>query len=299
MIRVVIIGSGNIGTDLGERLLQSPDFQLVALIGRRTDSPGIKRFVNRVEWLGEQGLQNELARVDGVDGFFDASSAKDHVNHWELLKLMNKWVIDLTPSRVGKPIVPTLVGKLNSMKLSESDHANYSMVTCGGQSSGPIIYSLIQCFSEVIAVEVSSSIASKSAGPATRRNIDEYISSTEDLIKEVSGCKQAKAILVLNPSTPPVHMRTTVTIQGSGIDLENAKLKVREEELLLKSYIPGFDIITEPFLLNESTLTMTVSVKGSGYFLPPFAGNLDIINSAAVETARLHVANLMSVSQRG
>jgi len=287
--KVAIIGTGNIGTDLGERLLKSDDFELVAVIGRREGSPGVERFQGRVKLVGVNGLIPELENLEDIDVFFDATTALDHAIHWDHLKKTEKWIIDLTPSKIGQPMVPLLIGKHPLMQLSSSAHANYSMVTCGGQSAASIIFHLSQIVDNLFEIEISSSIASRSAGPATRKNIDQYISSTEALISNITGCRNTKAILVLNPAIPPVYMRTTITMKVDNISIEAARLIVESQESKMQEFVPGFRIITMPIELGKGIISMTVGVEGSGYFLPSFAGNLDIINSAAVETARLHV----------
>ena len=167
------------------------------------------------------------------------------------------------------------------------------MVTCGGQSSAPLIYALSKHSEKILEIEVSSSIASISAGPATRLNIDQYIASTENLTKLISNCEQVKAILVLNPSEPPVMMRTTVHARVLNCDLELIKEELKTIVTRIRNYVPGYDVVVEPYLSSLNTLSATIKVTGAGYFLPTYAGNLDIINSAAVETARLHADFLL------
>jgi acetaldehyde dehydrogenase (acetylating) len=162
------------------------------------------------------------------------------------------------------------------------------MVTCGGQSSAPLLYALASASVGIIDVEVSSSIAALSAGPATRLNIDPYIESTEELITLITGCKKVKAILVLNPSEPPVFMRTTVNISAKFCDLDRANAITQSLIKDVQKYVPGYELVVEPYLQSKNTVSATVKVKGAGFVLPEYAGNLDIINSAAVETAALH-----------
>jgi acetaldehyde dehydrogenase len=145
-------------------------------------------------------------------------------------------------------------------------------------------------------VEISSSIAALSAGPATRLNIDQYIDSTESLASQISGCESVKAILVLNPAEPPVMMRTTVNIFAKTFDLDKAKLLANIVVEEVQRYVPGYEMVVEPYLQSQNTISATVKVTGAGYVLPEYAGNLDIINSAAVETAVLHVAANRMVS---
>ena len=288
-IKVAIIGTGNIGTDLCERLLEDNRFHVLALIGRRADSEGLIRFKGKVDNLLHNGSESLASILGDVDGVFDATSAYDHLNHWTLCEKNSVWMIDLTPSKIGDPMVPSLIGKLDKFNINSHKVANYSMVTCGGQSSAALVHAFSKHSTNIQEIEISSSIASLSAGPATRRNIDQYISSTEDLAARISGSKKVKAILVINPSTPPVMMRTTVQMKVDDVNLPLVVDELNQSVKLIQRYVPGYEVTVEPLLSPEKILSATVRVVGSGYFLPSYAGNLDIINAAAVETASLHV----------
>jgi acetaldehyde dehydrogenase len=291
-IRVAIIGTGNIGTDLCARMLRDSQFEVVALAGRRPESPGLEMFRGEVPYLLNNGIDDLVLIADEFDGFFDATSAFDHQRHWLELQPLGKWAIDLTPSQVGKPMVPELIGASRQFSLIEDQSANYSMVTCGGQSSAPLIFAMARHSKGISEVEVSSSIASKSAGPATRRNIDQYVQSTENLVSIISGCDSVKAILVLNPAEPPVMMRTTVQMRVTSCDLEATHNEVQKVILKIQQYVPGYNLVVEPHFSIPNVVTGTVKVTGAGYVLPEYSGNLDIINAAAVETARRHSQKL-------
>jgi acetaldehyde dehydrogenase len=245
-------------------------------------------FQGKVKYLLHTGIDGLIPLIDEIDGVFDATSAFDHKVHWDLLSTSGKWAMDLTPSKVGKPLVPVLMDKIDSMSLQEAFASNYSMVTCGGQSSAPVLYAISSASNKINQVEVSSSIAALSAGPATRLNIDQYIESTEGLATLITGCNVAKAILVLNPAEPPVMMRTTVNISTDGCDINLAINLARKIVKEVQMYVPGYELVVEPYFLTPNTISATVKVTGAGYVLPEYAGNLDIINSAAVETAYLH-----------
>ena len=288
-IRVAILGSGNIGVDLCERLLRDSHFDVVALVGRRKDSPGLARFEGRIRHLLAGGIESFLPMADSVDGVFDATSAFDHARHWHELAARGKWMIDLTPSRIGLPMVPVLIGKCSAMEVLPSDQpANYSMVTCGGQSSAPLLHSIASNAAGIQEVEVSSSIAALSAGPATRLNVDQYIESTEDLASIITGCPTVKAILVLNPSTPPVMMRTTATVRARDIDMAGVMAHCEAIVSDIQASVPGYTVVVAPHSSERDKIIVTARVTGAGYYLPDYAGNLDIINAAAVETARIH-----------
>jgi acetaldehyde dehydrogenase len=294
-IRVAILGTGNIGTDLCYRMLLDPRFEVVALVGRRPDSPGLKMFEGKVKHLLSSGIEGLIPLLDQIDGAFDATSAFDHESHWNTLSRFQKWVVDLTPSKIGTPIVPVLTNKISKMNVSENFSSNYSMVTCGGQSSAPLLYAIATASSGIREVEISSSIAALSAGPATRLNIDQYIDSTEGLASQITGCEKVKAILVLNPAEPPIMMRTTVSLLVDKYDLELANRIATEVVAEVKRYVPGYDLAIEPFIQTPNTISATVKVKGAGYVLPEYAGNLDIINSAAVELAVMHSNTNVSI----
>ncbi len=269
-------------------MLRDSQFEVVAFVGRRPDSPGLEMFRGEVPHLLPNGIDDLVLVADEFDGFFDATSAFDHQRHWLELEPLGKWAIDLTPSQVGAPMVPELIGAMQQFSLSDNQATNYSMVTCGGQSSAPLIYAMSRHSKGISEVEVSSSIASKSAGPATRKNIDQYVQSTENLVSLITGCDLVKAILVLNPAEPPVMMRTTVQMKVDGCDLEAVQNEVKQIISRIQKYVPDYNLVVEPHFSIPNVVTGTVKVTGAGYVLPEYAGNLDIINAAAVETARRH-----------
>lgn len=288
-IRVAIIGTGNIGTDLCERMLLDSRFDVVALIGRRQDSPGLLRFKDRITNVMSEGIEDLKIIINEVDGVFDATSAHSHPKHWAVAARAKKWMIDLTPSKVGTPIVPQLIDYIPGMFMNGEKSQNFSMITCGGQSGAPLAYALSRSVDQIYSLELSSSIAALSAGPATRDNIDQYIESTENLMTLVSGVQKVKAILVINPAEPPVMMRTTVTLAADSIDLAAAQSGLREIVNQTKKYVPGYEVTVEPHSPKPGIISATVKVSGAGYYLPNYAGNLDIINAAAVQTAKIHM----------
>jgi acetaldehyde dehydrogenase (acetylating) len=287
-IRVAVIGTGNIGTDLCERLLLDNRFQVVGFIGRRSNSEGLLRFRGKIDYLLHDSVESLRSMISKVDGIFDATSAFDHLQHWKICEENSVWAIDLTPSKVGKPFVPSLMGKSKEFQIQKKKTSNYSMITCGGQSSAPLVYAFSKHAFGIKEIEISTSIASLSAGPATRKNIDQYINSTEDLATRISKITKVKTILVINPSLPPVMMRTTVQMSLGNADLEAIKTELVDVISHIKKSVPGYELTIEPYFSDSNTISATVKVIGSGYFLPSYAGNLDIINAAAVETAKLH-----------
>jgi acetaldehyde dehydrogenase len=191
---------------------------------------------------------------------------------------MNKLVIDLTPAKVGLMSVPGV--NLND-SLAQS---NVNMVTCGGQASIPIAYAIGQTHADLDYIEVVSSISSRSAGPATRQNLDEYIKTTEDGLKEFSGATRTKAILNLNPAEPCVDMQTTIYARVKNPNIEKLSVKINALVEKIREYVPGYEVILGPIIENDRIVVM-IRVRGLGDYLPAYAGNLDIINCAAIAMA--------------
>ena len=264
--RVAVIGSGNIGVDLCERLLRDPEFQVVSLVGRRSDSPGLKRFKSRIPNLLAGGIDEFMQLAEEVDGVFDATSAFDHERHWNALRPLGRWMVDLTPSRIGRPMVPVLVGRSSQLQIDGRVQAtNYSMVTCGGQSAAPLLHSISANARGIKEVEVSSSIAALSAGPATRLNVDQYVESTENLVELISGCHAVKAILVLNPAQPPVMMRTTVTVEADDIDIDAVSVDCKTIVADVQLSVPGYSVVVAPHSQSRQRVVVTAKVTGAGY----------------------------------
>ena len=188
-IKALILGSGNIGTDLALRLKNDQRFDVVGLVGRRPDSEGLLKAKSCGIPVFSGGASSILSGETQFHVVFDATSAIDHVDHWRKIAAKRCLVIDLTPSQLGRPMVPILMGRQEIFALAEGrlEQKNFSMITCGGQSSAAIIYSLRRACKRILEVEVSSSIASRSAGLATRRNIDNYIAATEALASNISN----------------------------------------------------------------------------------------------------------------
>lgn len=276
--RVAIIGTGNIGTDLLIKVKRSSYLECVAFVGRSQSSLGMAKAISLSVPYSDQSVQYIIDHAKDIDLIFDATSAKDHKIHAPIFKELGLRVIDLTPAKIGPMAVP-------AVNLSESvQEMNINMVTCGGQASIPIAHAIGMTHDEVEYIEVVSSIASKSAGPATRLNLDEYIATTENGIRFFSGAKHAKAILNLNPAVPCINMQTTVFAKVANPDIGKLQHAVNEVVGKIKEYVPGYQVIVNPMYENGRIVVM-VRVKGLGDYLPEYAGNLDIINCAAIAMA--------------
>lgn len=284
---MAILGSGNIGTDLLVKLLRSNYLTCPIFIGRSLNSSGLQKAQALGVPITIESIQYIQKNPDCCDIVFDATSAKDHIEHAVILSKLNKFVIDLTPAKVGTMCVP-------AVNLQECiNKNNVNMITCGGQASIPIAYAVGKSHSEVEYIEVVSSIASRSAGPATRLNLDEYIHTTEEGVKHFSGAQKTKAILNLNPAVPCINMQTTVfaKVRDPNIALLQKNVSIMQERI--RQYVPGYEIIVNPTIENDRIIVM-VRVKGLGDYLPEYAGNLDIINCAAIEIAEAFAKSKIS-----
>ena len=280
-MKVAILGTGNIGTDLLMKVLRSPWLECRLFAGRNLSSPGMMKADQlRIPVSGKsiQGIVEQRAEFDLV---FDATSAEDHLRHAPVLADLGLIAVDLTPAKVGKMCVP-------AVNLEEClDVRNVNMVSCGGQASIPLAFAIATANPEIEYLETISSIAARSAGPATRVNLDEYLATTENGLAAFSRGTRTKAILNLNPAQPCVHMQTTVLAKIKQPDLEKTRAAVAAIVLKIQEYVPGYQLIMPPMIENNR-LAVMVRVEGRGDYLPKYAGNLDIINCAAIAIAEAH-----------
>lgn len=277
-LNVAILGTGNIGTDLLLKVLRSEVLNCRLFAGRNLSSPGMTKGSLLGVPVSARGLRSILDLKDELALVFDATSAEDHTQHAPLLRAAGLVAVDLTPAKVGTMCVPAvnLAACLNE--------ANVNMITCGGQASIPLAHVIAEVNPGIAYIESVSSIASRSAGPATRINLDEYLQTTERGLQRFTGCPQAKAILNLNPAQPCVHMQTTVMAKIASPDLPRTRERVAAMVAVIRQYIPGYQLILEPMVEHGRLVTM-VRVDGLGDYLPRYAGNLDIINCAAIAFA--------------
>ncbi|MDR3509220.1 MAG: acetaldehyde dehydrogenase (acetylating) [Caulobacteraceae bacterium] len=296
-IKVAIIGSGNIGTDLMIKIMRMSDvLEMGAFVGIDPESDGLKRAQRMGVATTHEGMDGllKLPVWPDIGIVFDATSANAHSRHSELTTTAGKVMVDLTPAAIGPYVVPVVNG---------DDHleaANVNMVTCGGQATIPIV-AAISAIAKVHYAEIVASIASKSAGPGTRANIDEFTETTSHAIKAVGGAAAGKAIIVLNPAEPPMIMRDTVFVLSSGAD--EARITEAVEAMVAKvnAYVPGYrlkqKVQFERFGSNNPVkipglgvfeglkTSVFLEVEGAAHYLPAYAGNLDIMTSAALKTA--------------
>jgi acetaldehyde dehydrogenase len=297
-IRAAVVGSGNIGTDLFIKSRRASDVvEVIALCGIDPESDGLAR-------ARRMGIATTADGIDGlvaldefadVEIVFDATSAGAHARHDEVLRAHGKRVLDLTPAAIGPYVIPPVNLR------DHLDAPNINMVTCGGQATVPIVHA-VNRVAPVEYGEIVSSVASRSAGPGTRANIDEFTDTTAKAVEEVGGAVRGKAIIILNPADPPLIMRNTVFCLVQQAEPDDIRNSVQDMVETVRTYVPGyrlkqdvqFDRIDDghPVRIPEMDRKFTgwkvsvfLEVEGAGHYLPPYAGNLDIMTSAAIKTA--------------
>lgn len=279
-MRVGIIGTGNIGTDLLVKILREKNLELSVFAGRRLDSTGMQIAVKNNIFITDRGIDFFKENKNFVEVVYDCTNSIDAKEHAKVFAEQGIKVIDLTPSKVGELCVPSINGD-----LLKTD-SNVNMITCGGQASMPILYLISKHCKKINYAEIVSQIASKSAGLATRINVDGYIHTTEAAIKQFTGCSDCKVIINLNPAEPCVDMQTTMFLDAEGIDYETLVEEIYNKIRELKKYIPNYELVLPPVINEDGILVLSVRVRGLGDYLPEYAGNLDIINCAAIEITK-------------
>ncbi|TGY88779.1 acetaldehyde dehydrogenase (acetylating) [Marinicauda algicola] len=296
--KVAIIGSGNIGTDLMIKIMRlSKVLEVGAFVGIDPESDGLKRAERMGVPISADGVDGllSLPNFSEIEIVFDATSAGAHKVHDEKLRARGKTIIDLTPAAIGPYTIPPV--NLEANLRAE----NVNMVTCGGQATIPIV-AAVNRVSPVRYAEIVASIASKSAGPGTRANIDEFTETTSRAIEVVGGAEKGKAIIVLNPAEPPLIMRDTVYCLCDDADRDAIRASIEAMVAEVQSYVPGYRLkqavqfesigSNDPLYIPDLDcrytglkVTTFLEVEGAAHYLPSYAGNLDIMTSAALRTA--------------
>jgi acetaldehyde dehydrogenase len=295
-LKAAIIGSGNIGTDLMIKIMRMSDvLEMAVLVGIDPDSDGLKRAARLGVAATHEGIDGltRMPEWNDIAIVFDATSAAAHKKNSDICTAAGKIMIDLTPAAIGPYVIPVVNGD------AHLGATNVNMVTCGGQATIPIVAAVAQV-ATVHYAEIVASIASKSAGPGTRANIDEFTETTSRGIERVGGAAKGKAIIVLNPAEPPMIMRDTVFTLSSGADEAQIEKSVTVMVEKVKAYVPGYrlkqKVQFERFGSNNPIsipgvgtfegvkTSVFLEVEGAAHYLPAYAGNLDIMTSAALAT---------------
>ena len=295
--KVAIIGSGNIGTDLMIKILRTSNIlEMAALVGIDPNSDGLARATKMGVAITDKGIDGlvSMPAFKDIEILFDATSAKAHAIHDKVAREHGKTIIDMTPAAIGPYVVPVV-------NLDEHlDAPNINMVSCGGQATIPMV-DAVRKVAKVHYAEIVASIASKSAGPGTRANIDEFTVTTSKGLEEVGGADRGKAIIVLNPADPPVMMRNTIYTLSENADTNAIAASIAKQVAEVQSYVPGYRLKQEVQFerIGDNTplkipgfgefvglkTSVFLEVEGAANYLPNYAGNLDIMTSAALGTA--------------
>lgn len=278
-VKVGVIGTGNIGSDLMIKIGRSEVLELSAVMGIDPNSRGMRYAKELGVAVFENSMEGFKNNPELADILFDATSAKAHLQNAKIAKELGKQIIDLTPAAIGPFICPPV-------NLGEHlDADNVNLITCGGQATVPIVAAINQV-AQVEYAEIVGTVASKSAGPGTRANIDEFTQTTAKALEVIGGAKKGKAIIILNPAEPPINMRNTIYCQvdEKNFDVQAIRDSITKMVKVIQEYVPGYSLRTEP-IFDGNVVTVFTEVIGRGDYLPTYAGNLDIITAAAVKTA--------------
>jgi acetaldehyde/propanal dehydrogenase len=292
-IKCALIGPGNIGTDLLAKLKRSAVLEPVWMVGIDPTSDGLKRARAMGIKTTDQGVDGLIAhmRSDGVQIVFDATSASAHKENSRKVNAQGALMIDLTPAAIG----PFCIPPVNLKELLGKTVMNVNMVTCGGQATIPMV-AAVSRVQQVAYGEIVATVASKSAGPGTRKNIDEFTRTTAAAIETVGGAKKGKAIIIINPAEPPMIMRDTVHCLTEGEPNQAAISKsIRDMIAEVQKYVPGYQLVNGP-VFDGKRISIYLEVEGLGEYLPKYAGNLDIMTAAAVRTAEMFAEEILNGS---
>lgn len=296
-VKVAILGSGNIGSDLMFKIMREPGHMELALLsGIEPQSEGLARARSLGINASHDGIQPILDDPE-IKIVFEATSAHAHVRHAKMLRDANRIAIDLTPAARGPYVIPPVnLG-------AHMDEPNVNLITCGGQATIPLVYAVSRV-TTVPYAEMVSTVASLSAGPGTRQNIDEFTFTTARGIEVIGGATQGKAIIILNPADPPILMRNTIYVLLDSEDVDRQSIVDSVEEMVtaVQAYVPGYRLKNEPvFEVREfpegkrTLVSLLLEVTGAGDFLPPYAGNLDIMTASARQVGELFARKILGL----
>ena len=290
-IKCALIGPGNIGTDLLAKLQRSPVLEPVWMVGIDPESDGLKRASEMGIKTTDQGVDGLLPHMkqDGVQIVFDATSAYVHAENSRKVNEQGALMIDLTPAAIG----PFCVPPVNLKEHLGRGEMNVNMVTCGGQATIPMV-AAVSRVQPVAYGEIVATVSSKSAGPGTRKNIDEFTRTTAGAIEKVGGARRGKAIIVINPAEPPLIMRDTVhCLTDEEPDQTAITESIHAMLAEVQKYVPGYKLVNGP-VFDGKRVSIYLEVEGLGDYLPKYAGNLDIMTAAAARTAEMFAEEMLA-----
>jgi acetaldehyde/propanal dehydrogenase len=290
-IKCALIGPGNIGTDLLMKLQRSSVLEPVWMVGIDPASDGLKRARDMGIKTTSDGVDGLLPHVlaDGVQIAFDATSAYAHAENSRKLNALGVMMIDLTPAAIGPYCVPPV----NLKEHVGKREMNVNMVTCGGQATIPMV-AAVSRVQPVAYGEIVATVSSRSAGPGTRKNIDEFTRTTAGAVEKVGGAKKGKAIIIINPAEPPLIMRDTVhCLTETEPDRERITASIHQMITEVQRYVPGYKLVNGP-VFDGNRVSVFMEVEGLGDYLPKYAGNLDIMTAAAARTAEMFAEEMLA-----
>ena len=280
MKKIAILGSGNIGCDLLVKCQETDGLKIVSFAGRHANSKGLEFALRRGAPITDRSMEGVLEDGETPEILIDCTSAAHHQYNYDLCKKHGIRIVDMTPAKLGVSCCPVV----NLDACLEADNIN--MISCGGQASMPICLAIKQANPQIDYIEVVSTISSASAGPGTRKNISQYITATQNAISDMLGVSSVKVIINITPAIPPIHMKTSILVDSEAIFSESeTRSSIESIEARVRSYSPGYFTSVDLRRLGDKTICQ-VQVTGSGHYLPAYAGNLDIINCAALEVIK-------------
>jgi acetaldehyde dehydrogenase len=286
-LSVAVLGAGLIGVDLATKVMRSDPLDLRLVVGRDAATPGLRQAAQLGLPISTHGIGSLVDAEDPFDVVFDATNAVSHAEHAEKLSTLGTMLVDLTPSEVGHMVVPTVNG------ADVLAHSDISMVSCGGQASIPILHAIAKAH-RIDYVEVVATAATLSVGRGTRLNLDEYVETTQDAVRDFTGVKDVKAILNISPARPPATFRVAMSLLGEDLAEDSVRTLVAAAAREVRSFAGGFDVTA--CTVDGGKAFVAVEVASAGDRIPRYAGNLDIINSAALQVAERYAADRLSIA---
>lgn len=280
-LTVAILGAGLIGVDLVTKIQRSSFLDCRLVVGRDDQARGLRSAAKMGCPVASNGIESVVAAARPFDIVFDATNAMSHAEHWDRLRPLGTRLIDLTPSMVGHMVVPTVNAD------DASAQPNVNLISCGGQAAIPVLHRITRRY-RAEYVELVTTAASRSVGRATRLNLDEYIETTQNAVRGFTGVERVKTIVNLSPARPPAMFRVAMSIVAAGLQTETVRALATEAADEVRAFVPGYRVAA--CTVNDERAFVAVEVAASGDHIPRYAGNLDIINSAAVLIAERQAA---------